>query len=184
MRILLITPPLTQLNTPYPATAYLKGLFVAQGHDVRQVDLGIEVADQVLSREFLESIGLHDQARMIEPVKRFLRGQDDTLGPRIANRSLLPEGKRFDQLDGDHLEWSFGVSGTTDKAQHLATLFVEEVADHVRERVDEHFDLVRYAEYLSNDAPSFDPLYEELQRKPSRVDMLMLKIRRSGHRRA
>ena len=176
MRILLITPPLTQLNTPYPATAYLKGLFVAQGHDVRQVDLGIEVADQVLSREFLESIGLHDQARMIEPVKRFLRGQDDTLGPRIANRSLLPEGKRFDQLDGDHLEWSFGVSGTTDKAQHLATLFVEEVADHVRERVDEHFDLVRYAEYLSNDAPSFDPLYEELQRKPSRVDMLMLKI--------
>ncbi len=176
MRILLITPPLTQLNTPYPATAYLKGLFVAQGHDVRQVDLGIEVADQVLSREFLESIGLHDQARMIEPVKRFLRGQDDTLGPRIANRSLLPEGKRFDQLDGDHLEWSFGVSGTTDKAQHLATLFVEEVADYVRERVDEHFDLVRYAEYLSNDAPSFDPLYEELQRKPSRVDMLMLKI--------
>lgn len=176
MRILLITPPLTQLNTPYPATAYLKGLFVAQGHDVRQVDLGIEVADQVLSREFLESIGLHDQARMIEPVKRFLRGQDDTLGPRIANRSLLPEGKRFDQLDGDHLEWSFGVSGTTDKAQHLATLFVEEVADHVRERVDEHFDLVRYAEYLSNDAPSFDPLYEELQCKPSRVDMLMLKI--------
>ena len=174
MRILLITPPLTQLNTPYPATA--KGLFVAQGHDVRQVDLGIEVADQVLSRELLESIGLHDQARMIEPVKRFLRGQDDTLGPRIANRSLLPEGKRFDQLDGDHLEWSFGVSGTTDKAQHLATLFVEEVADHVRERVDEHFDLVRYAEYLSNDAPSFDPLYEELQRKPSRVDMLMLKI--------
>ncbi|MBQ3789099.1 MAG: radical SAM protein [Bacteroidales bacterium] len=176
MRILLITPPLTQLNTPYPATAYLKGLFAAQGHEVHQLDLGIELADRMLSKEFLQSIGLEREAQLIEPVKRFLRGQDDTLGPRIANRSLLPEGKRFEQLDEDHLEWSFGVSGTTDKAQHLATLFIEEVADYVREHVDPHFDLVRYAEYLSNDAPSFDPLYEELQREPSPIDRLMLSI--------
>ena len=176
MRILLITPPLTQLNTPYPSTAYLKGLFVAQGHEVHQLDLGIELADRVLSNEFLQSIGLEREAQLIEPVKRFLRGQDDTLGPRIANRSLLPEGKRFEQLDEDHLEWSFGVSGATDKAQHLASLFIEEVADYVREHVDPHFDLVRYAEYLSNDAPSFAPLYEELQRDPSPIDRLMLSI--------
>ena len=176
MQILLITPPLTQLNTPYPATAYLKGYYTAQGHEARQVDLGIEVADRVLSREFLESIGLEEQARLIEPVKRFLRGQDDTLGPRIANRSLLPEGKRFEQLDEDNLEWSFGVSGTTDKAMHLATLFIEDIADYIRESVDPHFDLVRYAEYLSNDAPTFDPLYEELQQEPSTIDRLMLQI--------
>ncbi len=187
MRILLITPPLTQLNTPYPATAYLKGLFVAQGHECRQVDLGIEVTDRVLSREFLASIGLEEHARLIEPVKRFLRGQDDTLGPRIANRSLLPEvppeggnrakgAGRFEQLDEDNLEWSFGVAGTTDKAMHLATLFIEDIADYIREHVDPHFDLVRYAEYLSNDAPTFDPLYEELQQVPSLVDRLMLDL--------
>lgn len=176
MRILLITPPLTQLNTPYPATAYLKGYYKAQGAEVRQVDLGIEVADRVLSQEFLSDIGLEEQARLIEPVKRFLRGQDDTLGPRIANRSLLPEGKRFEQLDDDNLEWSFGVSGTTDKALHLATLFIEDIADYVREHVDLHFDLVRYAEYLSNDAPTFDPLYAELQQKPSVIDQMMLTL--------
>lgn len=176
MRILLITLPLTQLNTPYPATAYLKGYYKAQGAEVRQVDLGIEVADRVLSQEFLSDIGLEEQARLIEPVKRFLRGQDDTLGPRIANRSLLPEGKRFEQLDDDNLEWSFGVSGTTDKALHLATLFIEDIADYVREHVDLHFDLVRYAEYLSNDAPTFDPLYAELQQKPSAIDQMMLTL--------
>ncbi|MBR6441973.1 MAG: radical SAM protein [Bacteroidales bacterium] len=178
MRILLITPPLTQLNTPYPATAYLKGYFTAQNRsdEVRQVDLGIEVADRVLSTDFLESIGLTEQARLIEPVKRFLRGQDDTLGPRIANRTLLPEGKRFAQLDEDNLEWSFGVSGTTDKAMHLATLFIEDIADYIRENIDAHFDLVRYAEYLSNDAPTFDPLYQELQQEPSIIDRLMLDI--------
>lgn len=176
MRILLLTPPLTQLNTPYPATAYLKGLYVAQGHTVRQVDLGIELADQVLSGEFLRHIGLEREARLIEPVKRFLRGQDDTLSPRIANRSLLPEGKRFQQLDEDNLEWSFGVAGTTDKALHLATLFIEDIADHIREQVDPHFDLVRYAEYLSNDAPVFDPLYDELLREPSPIDSIMLSL--------
>ena len=176
MRILLLTPPLTQLNTPYPATAYLKGYYVAQGHEVRQVDLGIEVVDRVLSREFLTGIGLEEQARLIEPVKRFLRGQDDTLGPRIVNRSLLPEGKRFAQLDEDNMEWSFGVSGTTDKAMHLATLFIEDIADYIREKVDPHFDLVRYAEYLSNDAPTFDPLYAELQQEPSPIDLLMLDL--------
>ena len=176
MRILLITPPLTQLNTPYPATAYLKGYYREQGAEVRQVDLGIEVADRVLSREFLAGIGLEEQARLIEPVKRFLRGQEDTLGPRIANRSLLPEGKRFAQLDEDNLEWSFGVSGTTDKAMHLATLFIEDIADIIREHVDPHFDLVRYAEYLSNDAPSFDPLYTELQQAPSVIDRMMLSL--------
>ena len=176
MKILLITPPLTQLNTPYPATAYLKGYYAAQGHEVRQVDLGIEVADRVLSATFLSSIGLEREARLVEPVKRFLRGQDDTLGPRIANRSLLPEGKRFVQLDEDNLEWSFGVSGTTDKAQHLATLFIEDIADHIRENIDPHFDLVRYAEYLSNDAPTFAPLYAELQQEPSPIDRLMLSL--------
>ena len=175
-KILLITPPLTQLNTPYPATAYLKGFYSAEGHEVRQVDLGIEVADRVLSQDFLSSIGLTGQARLIEPVKRFLRGQDDTLGPRIANRSLLPEGKRFEQLDEDNLEWSFGVSGTTDKAMHLTTLFIEDIADYIREHVDQHFDLVRYAEYLSNDAPTFDPLYDELQNEPSAIDNIMLQL--------
>ena len=174
MRILLITPPLTQLNTPYPATAYLKGYYTAQGHEVRQVDLGIEVADRVLSRDFLQSIGLKREAAVIEPMKRFLRGQDDTLGPRIANRTLLPEGPRFAQLDD--LEWAFGTAGTTDKAMHLATLFIEDIADYIRNQVDAHFDLVRYAEYLSNDAPTFDPIYEELQQEPSTIDRLMLQL--------
>ena len=138
--------------------------------------MGIEVADRVLSADFLRAVGLEEQARLIEPVKRFLRGQDDTLAPRIANRSLLPEGERFSQLDSDHLEWSFGVAGTTDKAYHLATLFIEDIADHIRKHIDPHFDLVRYAEHLSNDAPIFDPLYDELQRPPSVVDNIMLQL--------
>lgn len=176
MRVLLITPPLTQLNTPYPATAYLKAYHTLQGDEARQVDLGIEVVDRVLDPVFLQGIGLEREARIITSVKRFLRGQDDTLAPRIAARTLLPEGGRFAQLDEESLEWSFGAAGTTDRAHLLATLFVEDIADYIREQVDAHFDLVRYAEYLSNDAPTFDPLYAELQQPPSVVDGFMLQL--------
>ncbi|MCR4829486.1 MAG: radical SAM protein [Bacteroidales bacterium] len=174
MRILLLTPPLTQLNTPYPATAALKGYLVAHGQTVSQADLGIELVDMVLSPNFLQGIGLEEAAAVIEPVKRFLRGQDDTLAPRIANRTLLPEGPRFEQVDD--LEWAFGIAGTYDKALHLATLFVEDIADYIRTHVDAHFDLVRYAEHLSSYAPSFDPLVEELSLPPSHVDEVMLQL--------
>jgi hypothetical protein len=30
-KVLLVTPPFTQLNTPYPATAYLKGFLPSFG---------------------------------------------------------------------------------------------------------------------------------------------------------
>lgn len=41
--VFLITPPFTQLNTPYPATAYLKGFFNTKNIPAVQADLGIEV---------------------------------------------------------------------------------------------------------------------------------------------
>ena len=49
-RILLITPPLTQLNTPYPATAYLKGFLGARGYHVTQADLGLELVLKLFSK--------------------------------------------------------------------------------------------------------------------------------------
>ena len=145
MKLLLITPPLTQLNTPYPATTMLKAFLEAHGHCAVQVDLGIELVDRIYSREWLsryaDGIGEADErdymqrcSDIVELVKAFLRGQDNTLASRISNRSLLPEGPRFEQM-GD-LEWAFGTSGTEDKARHLATLFIEDIADYLRDRLD------------------------------------------------
>ena len=47
--LLLITPPFTQLNTPYPATAYLKGFLNTKFISSFQMDLGIEVILELLS---------------------------------------------------------------------------------------------------------------------------------------
>ena len=40
--VLLVLSPFTQINTPYPSTAYLKGYLKAKGVRAGQADLGIE----------------------------------------------------------------------------------------------------------------------------------------------
>lgn len=192
MKLLLVIPPLTQLNTPYPSTACLTGHLRSKGFEVEQMDLGIELTDAIFTPEFLTKVFDHaedmrlpkklrriynqrfDYVRVIRPVLQYLRGEDPTLAVRIANRTLLPEGPRFDNL-GD-MEWAFGVSGTADMAQHFATLFLEDLSDFIRETVDPFFDMIRYAESISSFAASFDELKESLQRPATLVDELMLQI--------
>ena len=55
MRILLLTPPMTQLNTPYPATAYLTGCLRkhAPAAEVAQADFSIELFLRLLSKRGL-----------------------------------------------------------------------------------------------------------------------------------
>ncbi len=55
-KLLLITPPFTQLNTPYPATPYLKGFLKQHGYEVFQVDLGIELINTIFSQEGFEKL--------------------------------------------------------------------------------------------------------------------------------
>lgn len=185
MRYLLITPPLTQLNTPYPATATLKGYLQQHGHKVAQADLGIEMVNRIYTREFLTRLfdmekggcslpDAQQYANCVETVVRFLQGKDNTLAPRIVNRSLLPEGHRFDNMAD--MEWAFGTSGTEDKARYLATLFMEDIADYIREHVDEHFDLIRYAEQIANYAPTFDEFAEALEKPLTPIDEVMIQL--------
>lgn len=192
MKLSFFTPPLTQLNTPYPATAYLTGYLRNIGHEVTQHDLGIELIHRIYTKEFLtqlftetEELKMSKKTRRIfnchteyiacvETVIRFLSGKDLSISERIANRTLLPEGPRFDNI-GD-LEWAFGTSGTVDAAKHIATLFIEDIADYLRETTDPHFDLTKYAEYISNYAPTFDEIENELQKEPSRLDKVTLQL--------
>ncbi len=55
-KALLITPPFTQLNTPYPATAYLKGFLNTKGIASYQADLGIEVILKLFSKQGLTDL--------------------------------------------------------------------------------------------------------------------------------
>jgi len=56
MRVSLVLPPITQLNTPYPSTGFLSRVLREAGHSVAQRDLGIELATTLFSRSGLTQL--------------------------------------------------------------------------------------------------------------------------------
>ena len=100
MRVLLITPPMVQTNTPYPATTVLAGFLESQGVRVAQADLSLELALKLFSRDGLKSVpGARRYRETIDSVIRFLQGRNRGLARRILSRKFLPEGPRFAVLD-------------------------------------------------------------------------------------
>ena len=198
LKILCVIPPMTQLNTPYPSTAYLTGFLRSRGISAVQEDLALALALRLFSRDGLlalrESIrALPDKARTprvqafeceferylatIDAAVAFLQGRDPSVAHRIAGRRFLPEGHRFEPLDayvddegGDPLAWAFGALGVTDRARHFATLYLNDVADVLREAVDARFEFVRYAESLAQSQASFEPLAQALAAPENLVD--------------
>ena len=199
MKLLLLTPPLVQLNTPYPATTSLTGFLLSRGVDVVQADLSLEFALRVFSRAGLERIAevchripdakrtcavrffldhLEEYLTTIESVISFLQGNDEAVGWRIGRRDYLPEGGRFAELspsgsgisDDENLSTLFGDLGVADRAKYLASLYLDDLSDAIREGIDPSFGLARYAESLSVSAATFDPLLERLRLPPNLLD--------------
>ena len=201
MRILFLTPPMTQLNAPYPATAYLVGFLRERGRDCAQVDVAIELIQRLFSAQGMDRIAMRvaqkrsrspvllwfgrELARIravIEPTLRFLQGRDPSVAYRIVTRGFLPEGAHFSALDEmgdseqDPLHQAFGTLGVHDRARYLASLFLDDLADVIRAGVDDRFAFVRYAESLADSAPSFDPMAAALASPPSLIDTLIDEI--------
>lgn len=192
--VFLITPPFTQLNTPYPATAYLKGFLNTKGIASVQADLGIEVTLAVFNKEGLSKLFeaivekeyelSPDCQRMlalknhyintIDQVILFLQGKLDTIAHLICSRSFLPEASAFNQLDD--LEWAFGAMGKQDKAKHIATMYLEDLGNLIKATIDPYFGFSRYAESLGRSANSFDELYEALNAPLTYLDTILLDL--------
>jgi hypothetical protein len=204
MRVLSVIPPMTQLNTPYPSTAYLTGFMRSCGIDALQEDLALALVLRLFSADglramrtcidalpaaqrspgaafFLDEFDRYQAA--IGPAVAFLQGRDPSMGHRIAGRNFLPEGPRFAPLDdyidpdgGDPLAWAFGALGVQDRARHFATLFLNDLADVLRESVDDRFEFVRYAESLALSQPTFEPLAEALAAPETLVDRTLREL--------
>lgn len=191
-KVLLVTPPLTQLNTPYPATAYLKYFLSSRNYEVYQVDLGIELILRIFSKEGLTELFAqveepatencdrifsmqYSYISTVDVVIRYLQNKDLTLSHRICTRKFLPEGPRFKVLD-EMDENLFGKMAVEDKARFLATLYMEDLGDFIRENIDSGFGFSRYQEKISVAASSFDDLEKKLQGEASYIDAIILQI--------
>ena len=128
MRVLLVTPPMIQLNTPYPATAYLLGFLRLHatdlGLELTQADASLTLFLRLFSAPLVARMAevLRQRARSVakrspvppsiahflkharryvdtvEPAIRFLQRRDPSLAFRIVGRAFLPEGPRFEHL--------------------------------------------------------------------------------------
>lgn len=192
--LLLITPPFTQLNTPYPGTAYLKGFLNTKNITSFQMDLGIEVILELFSKEKIEEIFTiaydHNKInsenskriyalkevylKALDDVILFLQGKNQTFARQICTSDFLPQASRFEQLDD--MDWAFGSMGIQDKAKHLATLYIEDLSDFIVECIDSDFGFSRYAERLGQSANSFDNLYAQLKDDNTYIDQITLKL--------
>jgi hypothetical protein len=180
VKVLLVIPPFTQLNTVYPSTAYIKGFLNTLGISSFQLDLSLEVILEMFNQKGLtelfrriesEEYELTEDAfrvfvnrkaytDTIDSVMSFLQNKNPTLAYIISSPDFLPRGRRFDHLED--LEWAFGDMGIHDRARHLATLYLEDLGDLIAATVDEDFSFSRYAERISRTAVSFDDIHRHI----------------------
>ena len=199
--VLSVIPPMTQLNTPYPSTAYLTGFLRSRGVAATQEDLALKLVLNLFNRDGLTAVRdkamtlplaersasvnyfldfFERYANTIAPTIAFLQGKDSTLSHRIAGRGFLPEGPRFAALDAyddgesaDPLAWAFGALGQQDRARHLATLYLNDLADVLRDAIDNRFEFVRYGESLAGSQASFEPLAAALAAPLTLMDEML-----------
>lgn len=196
MHLLLITPPLTQINTAYPATEQLTGYLRSKGIRCDQMDLSIELINKILTRGCISQIfdiaeGVHVSGkkainikiilsnkefytRWVEPVKTFLQGKDSTFARLFANPQFWVNRKRLPSPED--MEWDYGTSGTFNQAQYLCTLFIEDIGNVIQQCISPHFEMVRYAEKLCRSLSDVTPLDEELAKEPNLIDKWMLEL--------
>jgi len=195
---------MTQLNTPYPSTAYITGFLRSRGFEAQQEDLALGLVLSLFTKSGLDKV--HAIAKKqkhavrsssvnffldhfvqyqqtIERVIAFLQGRDSTLCHRINSRDFLPEGPRFwsiqaydDGESADSLAWAFGSLGSHDRARHLATLYLNDLSDVLRDSVDSRFEFVRYAESLASSQASFDPLANALSAPETLLDLQLKEL--------
>lgn len=191
-KLLLVTPPFTQLNTAYPATAYLKGFLEQYKISVSHFDLSIELFVSIFTSGFLRSVfmeaedlesfhhplvyELKDQyMSRVDVVIGFLQKQDVKTANRILGADFLPAGHRLEKVNIE-IKWDAGDVGIIDKAKHFSTLFIEEIGDFIQANVDEFFSFTKYAEQISTSASSFDQIEAFLNYQPTLIEDKMLDI--------
>ena len=177
MKAILVQPPFTQLNAPYPAVHYLEAFLLGRGADAVSFDHSIELYRRVFSREGIAKVfgdaraalaargALDETTRLqverylsyerlyiewIDSIVDFLAGGDPAMAHRLASAAELPRGARAEAF----LEERGGRIGP-DEARALATRILDDLGDFIAYALDPDFGTVRYAERLASSRADF-----------------------------
>jgi hypothetical protein len=191
MKALLVQPPFTQLNAPYPAVHYLEGFLRSLGIEARSVDHSIELYRSIFSRKGLSAAFAGARAILgdtqkvsrpdatvvaelerylsyeelylewIDELVAFLSGGDPAFAHRLAQAVELPRGMRAQAYLA-----SRGGRIAQGEARGLATAILEDLGDLVTFALDPAFATVRYGERIAASASSFSAIRCALEASP------------------
>jgi hypothetical protein len=176
---------MVQFNTAYPAVPMLAAFLRRHGHHVVQADLSLDLALRLFSLDGVRDVGRALRRRFSprrgpDAVRHFLAHhkaieaampqvvallQGAPIDPAaLEGIDGLSQGSRFAAMQG---LWT--DPDPSARARHLASLFLDEIADAVCEGLDPRFELARYAEHLAS-AGDYPALAKALHRRPTLID--------------
>lgn len=182
MKVLILQPPIVQLNTAYPSGAYLSSFFKNQNCTATWMDLSQKLYYEIFSKAGLTKLFELSAANAIKLAdKAEAEGDEATafnLRRYISEKNLwihwidsitaILRGKGFEHAHrfcfGAHVPRGNRMESylsnldhdlTTDDARALASFALADLADFITIAFDQNFSLVRYAEALTVSESSF-----------------------------
>lgn len=189
MKIVVITSPLVQLNSPYPSGAYLTSFFKMRGHECCWKDLSIELFYSIFSRSGLEKLfSLSEEKALKMAFEADSRGDENTafnIRRYVSQKENWIQwidvivailcGKSREQEHqflyspfaprGSRMENFLGNMDhepTVDDVRFLCSYALADLADYITAVFDAEFSLIRYAEHLTVDERSFTQIEKKL----------------------
>jgi hypothetical protein len=178
MNVIIVQPPFTQLNAPYPAVYYLESFLEQRGMRATAYDHSIELYRRIFSKKGFESLFSHgrelwkERRKIADPVSRiqidryfsyeklyiewidgiidFLSGKDPAMAHRLASAVEFPRGARTEAFLEER-----GGRISTDETRALATRILDDVGDLISFLFDPAFGTVRYAERIASSRADF-----------------------------
>jgi len=188
MPVMLISPPFVQLNSPYSAIPYLKGVLSANGIGCSSLDLGIAIANRLFSVEGLNALcefiasepkfknedidffikRKSEYLETIEPVVSFLKDKNPSLASKVMSLNYMPKWKMsetavpHDFVNTDDFEYS----------RYIASLYIEDIFLFYK-AVCPEYDLSKYGEKLALSPPVFDNIYRSVVQNDDMISKLI-----------
>ena len=189
MKVLLIQPPLVQLNSPYPSGAYLSAFFKEMGCQTRWLDLSIALFYRIFSAGGLSRLFDLTSERALQMADNAEKNGDEgtafNLRRYVSSADLwikwidvITGILRGQQREKEH-EFLFspyaprgsrmeaflaglGREPAVDDVRFLCSYALADLADYITAVFDENFSLVRYAESLTVDESSFSEIENKI----------------------
>ncbi len=183
MKAVLVQPPFTQLNAPYPAVHYLEAFLRGRGHRARSFDHGTALYREIFSRAGLARLFADAPLRIEALAQRGAR--------EISDPAIRGEIDRYLSYEALYARWiepivdflsggdpafahrlaqavelprgaraaafldSAGGRISSEDSRALGTLILEDLGDFITELFDPEFGTVRYGERIASSRGDF-----------------------------